>query len=104
MASAGFCYDDYPSASADDAPDRETIVRIAARRTAGETDNVFNHVIYVGDGVWDVKMSRLLGIPFLGIGCGEQRENLIAAGASHVLPDFSDIDRFLFLLHELERD
>jgi len=64
MASAGFCYDDYPAASADDAPDRETIVQIAARRTAREPVTALNRVIYVGDGVWDVKMSRLLGIPF----------------------------------------
>jgi phosphoglycolate phosphatase-like HAD superfamily hydrolase len=103
MASAGFCYDDYPSASADDAPDRETIVRIAAQRTAGETDREWNRAIYVGDGVWDVKMSRLLGIPFLGIGSEEQRESLIAAGASDVLPDFSDIDGFLLSLHKLAR-
>ncbi|HEY1233374.1 MAG TPA: HAD hydrolase-like protein [Candidatus Binatia bacterium] len=103
MASAGFCYDDYPSASADDAPDRETIVRIAAQRTAGETDREWNRAIYVGDGVWDVKMSRLLGIPFLGIGSEEQRESLIAAGASDVLPDFSDIHGFLLSLHKLAR-
>ena len=104
MASAGFCYDDYPSASADDAPDRETIVRVAAQRTAGETDEEWNHAIYVADGVWDVKTSRLLGIPFLGIGVGAQREKLIAAGASDVLPDFSDIDGFLFVLRKLERN
>ena len=101
MGSAGFCYDDYPAASADDAPDRETIVRIAAQRTAGESKKEWNHAIYVGDGVWDVKMYRLLGIPFLGIGVGAQKERLIAAGASDVLPDFADIDRFLFLLHKL---
>ncbi len=103
MASAGFCYDDYPSASADVAPDRETIVRIAARRTAGEADKEWNNAIYVGDGVWDVKTSRLLGIPFLGVGVGAQRERLIAAGALDVVADFSDIDRFLFLLHKVAR-
>ena len=102
MASAGFCYDDYPAGSADDAPDRETIVRIAAQRTAGETDKEWNRAIYVGDGVWDVKMSRLLGISFLGVGVGAQRERLIAAGASHVLSDFSDSDEFLFLVGKLE--
>ncbi|HEX5607532.1 MAG TPA: HAD family hydrolase [Candidatus Binatia bacterium] len=102
MAGAGFCYDDYPEASADDAPDRETIVRIAAARTAGETWKEWNRTIYVGDGVWDVKMSRLLGIPFLGIGAGAQREKLLAAGASYVLPDFADLDQFLFVLDKLE--
>jgi phosphoglycolate phosphatase-like HAD superfamily hydrolase len=101
MAGAGFCYDDYPEASADDAPDRETIVRIAAARTGGDTCK-WNWTIYVGDGVWDVKMSRLLGIRFLGIGAGAQREKLLAAGASHVLPDFADLDQFLSVLGTLE--
>jgi len=103
MASAGFCYDDYPAASADDAPDRETIVQIAARRTAREPVTALNRVIYVGDGVWDVKMSRLLGIPFVGIGAGLQKERLIAAGVSDVLANFSDIDEFLSVLHKFER-
>ena len=103
MASAGFGYDDYPAASADDAPDRETIVQIAARRTAGEPVTALNHVIYVGDGVWDVKMSRLLGIPFVGIGAGSQKERLTAAGVSDVLANFSDIDEFLAVLHKFER-
>jgi phosphoglycolate phosphatase-like HAD superfamily hydrolase len=101
MAAAGFRYDDYPEASADDAPERETIVRIAAARTAGDTCKS-NRAIYVGDGVWDVKMSRLLGIPFLGIGAGAQREKLLAAGASCVLPDLADLDQFLFALGKLE--
>jgi phosphoglycolate phosphatase-like HAD superfamily hydrolase len=101
MAAAGFRYDDYPEASADDAPDRATIVRIAAARTAGDTCKS-NRAIYVGDGVWDVKMSRLLGIPFLGIGAGAQREKLLAAGASCVLPDLADLDQFLFALGKLE--
>jgi hypothetical protein len=47
-------------------------------------------------------MSRLLGIPFLGIGAGAQREKLLAAGASYVLPDFADLDEFLFVLAKLE--
>ena len=101
MAAAGFCYDDYPEASADDAPDRETIFQIAATRTAGDTCK-WHRPIYVGDGVWDVKMSRLLGIRFLGIGAGAQREKLLIAGASYVLPDFADLDEFLFVLAKLE--
>lgn len=101
MAGAGLSYDDYPEASADDAPDRETIVRIAAARTAGNTCK-WNRTIYVGDGVWDVKMSRLLDIPFLGIGVGAQREKLMAAGASYVLPDFADLDQFFSVLGKLE--
>jgi phosphoglycolate phosphatase-like HAD superfamily hydrolase len=91
MASAGMRYDDYISASADDAPERETIIRLAAQR-AGEQ---LQRAIYVGDGVWDANACRRLGIAFIGIGAGAQADRLAGAGAAHVLPDFSDVNRFL---------
>ena len=51
-------------------------------------------MIYVGDGVWDIRACGKAGIPFLGIASGVQKEKLIAAGATHVLPDLSDQHRF----------
>jgi len=70
-------YSDYISASADDAPERETIIRLAAQR-AGEQ---LHRAVYVGDGVWDANACRRLGIAFIGIGAGAQAERLTAAGA-----------------------
>jgi phosphoglycolate phosphatase-like HAD superfamily hydrolase len=96
MASAGMCYNDYPSASADDAPEREAIVQLAMNRA-----EPFSRAIYVGDGVWDIRACRKVGIPFLGIAAGMQKEKLIAAGAVRVLPDFSDQDRFFASIDQI---
>jgi phosphoglycolate phosphatase-like HAD superfamily hydrolase len=56
--------------------------------------------VYVGDGVWDARACRTVGIPFVGIGEGARAEKLIAEGAAGVVSDFSDRDLFL---HYLDR-
>lgn len=99
MASAGMRYDDYPAASADDATRREDIIQIAAERVSGAAGKQLARAVYVGDGVWDARACRRLGIRFIGIGTGAQKEKLLAGGAAHVLPDLSDIDRFFTLLN-----
>ena len=94
MTGAGMNYDDYPSASADDAPERESIIKLARARATRLKDAEGPQAIYVGDGVWDARACRKVGIPFLGIAAGAQREKLLAAGAAQILPDFSDQSRF----------
>src|SRR4029077_13357997 len=41
MASAGMCFDDYPAASADDALDRESIMRLSRQRAAERYGELF---------------------------------------------------------------
>jgi phosphoglycolate phosphatase-like HAD superfamily hydrolase len=94
MTGAGMNYDDYPSASADDAPERESIIKLALARATRLKDAEAPQAIYVGDGVWDARACRKVGIPFLGVAAGAQREKLLAAGAAQILPDFSDQSRF----------
>ena len=72
MASAGMCYDNYPAASADDALDRESIVRLSVHRAAERFGERFTFTIYIGDGIWDAHACRPLGIPFIGIGSGDR--------------------------------
>jgi phosphoglycolate phosphatase-like HAD superfamily hydrolase len=38
-------------------------------------------IVSIGDGIWDLKTARNLGLEFLGIGFGEKAEQLHAAGA-----------------------
>lgn len=102
MASAGMCYDDFPAASSDDAPDRETIVRVAIRR-AGERYGAYDSVVYVGDGLWDARTCRNLGIPLVGVGREERAVRLLAEGAVRVLADFSEPDLFFDCLEEMKR-
>src|SRR5207244_6704151 len=55
LASAGMCFDDHLAASADDALDRESIMRLSKRRAAERYGESFACTAYVGDGVWDAR-------------------------------------------------
>ena len=101
MASADLCYDDYPAASSDDALDRESIIRLSMRRAA-ERYGGFSDAVYVGDGVWDARACRSVGIPFIGVGTDGGVERLAAEGAVCVFPDFSDADLFLSKMYEIK--
>jgi phosphoglycolate phosphatase-like HAD superfamily hydrolase len=101
MASAGMCFDDHPAASADDALDRESIIRLSKQRAAERYGEPFACTVYVGDGVWDARACRSLGIPFIGIGAGSRATQLSTEGAVCVFPDFSDADMFLWRVYEV---
>jgi phosphoglycolate phosphatase-like HAD superfamily hydrolase len=100
MARAGLCYDDYPAASSDDALDRESIIRLSMRRAA-ERYGGFSETVYVGDGVWDARACRSVGIPFIGVATDGRATRLAAEGAVCVFSDFSDTDLFLSRLSEI---
>ena len=99
MASAGLCYDDYPAASSDDAFDRESIIRLSMQRAARRYGRI-GSTVYVGDGVWDARACRGVGIPFIGIATDSRAARLSAEGAVCVFPAFSDTDLFLSRLYE----
>jgi phosphoglycolate phosphatase-like HAD superfamily hydrolase len=101
MASARMCFDDHPAASADDALDRESIMRLSKQRAAERYCESFACTVYVGDGVWDARACRSVGIPFIGIGTGSRAIRLLAEGAVCVFPDFSDTDIFLRSVYEI---
>src|SRR5882724_5261084 len=86
MASAGMCFDDHPAASADDALDRESIIRISKQRAAERYGESFDCTVYVGDGVWDARACRSVGIPFIGIGTGESSDTIVRGGCCLCLP------------------
>jgi phosphoglycolate phosphatase-like HAD superfamily hydrolase len=100
MASAGLCYDNHPAASSDDAFDRESIIRLSMQRAA-ERYGRLGRTVYVGDGVWDARACRGVGIPFIGIGTGSRATRLSAEGAVCVFPDFNDADMFLRSVYEI---
>jgi phosphoglycolate phosphatase-like HAD superfamily hydrolase len=106
MASAGLRYDDYPAASGDDAFERESIITVAIQRATARYGNI-GRIIYVGDGVWDARACRNLGIPFIGIATNGRAARLVAEGAIRVFPDLSNAALFcnglsgLFRTHEI---
>jgi phosphoglycolate phosphatase-like HAD superfamily hydrolase len=84
-----------PGGFADDHISREGIVEIARGRAESMAGRAAERAVYVGDGVWDVKACRVLGLPFVGIAHGGRADRLRAAGAGTVLADFADAAAFL---------
>ena len=100
LRTAGLDAADLAFASADDSSSRHQIMLTARGRAAAQYSvERFDSFVYVGDAVWDMDACRNLGVPFIGIGAGQ----LQAAGATYVIPDFSDCGRFVDLLSEAQR-
>jgi phosphoglycolate phosphatase-like HAD superfamily hydrolase len=66
-------------ATCSDHPRRSEIIRLAAQR-AGRP---LSDSIYIGDGVWDLRACRDLGVRF--IGTGSRLHLLKKAGAEHTI-------------------
>jgi phosphoglycolate phosphatase-like HAD superfamily hydrolase len=99
---AGLAISRLPIATSDDALARAAILKLALERAGAPPGGKWEKVVYVGDGVWDVKTTRGLGMPFLGVGDEARAAKLRAEGARHFIPDFRDYERFLSALAAAE--
>jgi len=98
---SGLDLDGLPAAFGEDGPSRQAIVGAAidrARAQAGVDD--FARMVCIGDGVWDVHTATSLGLPCIGVGSGEHAERLAAAGAAHVVADFTDLEAIFNALED----
>jgi phosphoglycolate phosphatase-like HAD superfamily hydrolase len=82
----------FPLFSCADSVSREGIMQAAIQAMQSKA-GAFEKMVYLGDGLWDVKASRKLGVAFLGM--GTRAAELLKAGASHALRDYSDLKFFL---------
>lgn len=84
-----------PLASANDALSREDIIKTAIIKAENvhQVEN-FRKIVFVGDGVWDVKAAYQLSIAFIGIG----NNKLTNVGATKVIKDFTNLEDFLKIL------
>jgi phosphoglycolate phosphatase-like HAD superfamily hydrolase len=94
LRAAGLSVEHLARATSNDASSRTEIVGLAIARAGGP----WERVVSVGDGAWDVRTARSMGLAFVGVGSGERRERLSEEGASHVLPDYTDLGAFLAAL------
>jgi phosphoglycolate phosphatase-like HAD superfamily hydrolase len=85
---------DLPHAFADDDESREGIMAISLSRAEKYYDRSFNRLIYIGDGIWDLRSSQNLGYSFIGIASGNKAEVLFQAGAERVFPNYNDSESF----------
>jgi phosphoglycolate phosphatase-like HAD superfamily hydrolase len=91
-----------PAAFADHGLTREVILAAAMAMARGiYQQRQFSQVTYVGDGVWDVRTAQKLGIGFIGVAQGDKETALRAEGATDIIQDFTDYDRFREVLEEL---
>jgi len=92
LLTAGIPTDGVAAAFACDARPRAEIIRLAMARADALAGSAASRVAYLGDGRWDLKASRELGIGFVGVGTGQRAESLRGAGATCVFADFRDVD------------
>ncbi len=83
-----------PYAFSDDDDSREGITAVALARAEKHYGQSFSNIVYIGDGVWDIRSARKSGYAFIGIASGEQAEELFAEGATHIFPNYNDSKRF----------
>jgi phosphoglycolate phosphatase-like HAD superfamily hydrolase len=83
LTAAGIAFKDLPMATCSDRYSREEIIALAASKAGISLDDA----IYVGDGIWDFRATKKLGIPFIGVGA--KAEKLKQAGVTHILPDLT---------------
>lgn len=92
---AGIDYTDIPLANSDDSISRVGIIEKAielSKSKEGLSD--FSKIVYIGDGLWDVKATTQLKMPMIGIDCN-QNGQLTQAGVQKVFKDFSNFDAFI---------
>jgi phosphoglycolate phosphatase-like HAD superfamily hydrolase len=98
-AAAGLRHQGLPLATGDDDTTRVGIVRAAVAKASRVARLPgFARVVIVGDGVWDLRAARSLGHPFVGVTASGGAARLRAEGATALVRDFRDPDRFLRLL------
>jgi phosphoglycolate phosphatase-like HAD superfamily hydrolase len=91
--------DALPRATSSDVEERPDIIRVAIERAqAHHGVDGFRRTLYVGDGIWDLRAARDLGLPFLGVGRDAAAAKLRAAGATEVIADYGDAAAVLALL------
>lgn len=97
---AGIEVQGLPLASADDAPERSTILEKAIQRGAVAFGCAPRTVTYVGDAPWDVAAARAARVQFVGVASGtKQRAALATAGAGTIISDFLDKNALEAILH-----
>lgn len=95
LETIGIAMDGVALGCANDSMLREEIIRTALAR-AGEdcAPERFGRVVYVGDGIWDVRAARTLGLCFLGVEGDGRGVRLQSEGAVATVHDFTDYHEF----------
>jgi phosphoglycolate phosphatase-like HAD superfamily hydrolase len=100
LQASGLSVDGIPMSTSDDDRNRKRIMEIAAGRARDfYACPRFERIVYIGDGLWDLQTSRLLGYGFVGIGPRVQALKDIEAFRWH--KDFLEIEAVLVSITEV---
>ncbi len=98
LKSAHLPIDNIPYAFSDDEESREGIMAIAHSRAKIYYNQLFSEVVYIGDGVWDIRSAQKSGYSFIGIASDDEAKALFNEGATDVFPNYDDYESFLLAL------
>ena len=98
LATAGITTRGVPIATASEHERRTDIISRAVRLASEGAEP--SRVVYVGDGAWDVRASRELGIGFVGRAGPHRAQQLLDLGAKAVVPDFADAKALITVLSD----
>jgi len=79
---------------ADGNPTREDIIKGVFSQT-NKLNIEFEKVVYVGDAAWDVRTTRNMNIPFIGVRREGDFDVLKKLGAETIIPNYSNFDEFI---------
>lgn len=83
-------------ATSDESPSRSEIISRAISQAAARYEQPsFSSITYVGDGIWDARASKKLGLNFIGIASNGHAERLRSEGVDTILHDLVEIDTLL---------
>ena len=86
---------------ADGCPTREDIINGVLGQVKARNLNL-KKIVYVGDASWDVRTTRNLNMPFIGIRRQGDHDFLYELGAQKVLTDYINYDHFLQAVEEAQ--
>jgi len=91
----------YPLATASDALTRQEIMLTAVDRAKTlHGMETFEHIVYIGDGLWDKQSCADLNIPFVGIDAENHKLQTGILGTFHLLANYADSKRVFELLEQ----
>lgn len=93
--------DGIPISTCDEHLAREAIMQQAVEMaSAAYGVPGFDRIVYIGDGVWDLRASRKLGFSFIGVQHETFHKKLENEGARVIIQNYENYPAFLRLLHE----
>lgn len=99
LKGGGIDIKDTPIGTASDAVTRQDVMNIALKR-AEQYYHVdkFDHVVYIGDGLWDRHSCATLAMPFVGMDADNSNLGSGKLEAFHLLANYNDVERVEQLL------